>query len=105
MYPVGKPCPRPACSLIEDPQARALWETSFGADTEYVTFQTFDKKLIEPQFGAQASSRAFQAAIRYMVNFPADDMVTTYKWNLLTRLFGPFDQFIENFCKYVRNGC
>jgi len=34
---------------------------------------------------------------KYFIDFPHDNMVTTYKWDLLTHLFGPFDMFSASF--------
>jgi hypothetical protein len=52
--------------------------------------------VIEPEF-PEAKDESFQEHLHYFLNFPADDMLTVYKWNLLLRLFGPYDQFTYNF--------
>jgi len=101
MFPIGGGVV-PPLSVIEDLQARAIWARQCGADKYFVRFSHFEREVIVPQFGQCSSvskSADFQAFLRYMVNFPADDMVTVYKWNLLTRLFGPYEKFTENFSK------
>jgi len=42
-----------------------------------------------------------QSQLLFLLNFPQDDLMTVYKWNLLVEQFGPFDnlqEHLENFC-------
>jgi hypothetical protein len=98
MFPYDKPLPNPACSIIKDANARAMWTTIFGCNTEYVSYADFENRLLRsiPGVNQHAKPRTWKA-LKFLVNFPRDDLMTPYKWNVLIRLFGPIDSFFENF--------
>jgi len=93
--------PDPPSELIEDPTARLVWEKNVGRNAYYTTFNNFIKHVIEVEFPETRADPDFKDHLHYFVNFPADDMMTTYKWNLLIRLFGPYDDFAKNFRNIV----
>ncbi|KAL6069798.1 Villin headpiece domain containing protein [Balamuthia mandrillaris] len=100
MFPLesdAKPLPDPPSSLIEDARARQVWETQIGCLCHYTTFDHFVASIIKVEFPEAGENPEFIKYIKYFVNFPDDNMVTTYKWNLLIRLFGPYEQFAQNF--------
>lgn len=103
--PLGQPAAVSECPslLIHDPKARKLWEDAFGPFCSLVTFDTFLKEIVVArilQGRKWENDDHFQQSLRYFLNFPVDNVVTTYKWHTLIQLFGPFDQFVTNFCQY-----
>jgi hypothetical protein len=84
-------------SIITDAEARDMWIRSFG-DSYYITFdqliKTVNTELVED--GGEELTERMVKCLRYLVNFPADDMITTYKFNQLICLFGLHD-FRKNF--------
>eukprot|EP00010_Vexillifera_abyssalis_P008547 CAMPEP_0201548684 /NCGR_PEP_ID=MMETSP0173_2-20130828/5214_1 /ASSEMBLY_ACC=CAM_ASM_000268 /TAXON_ID=218659 /ORGANISM="Vexillifera sp., Strain DIVA3 564/2" /LENGTH=299 /DNA_ID=CAMNT_0047958135 /DNA_START=883 /DNA_END=1779 /DNA_ORIENTATION=+ len=91
-------------SIIQDDQARFMWEANFGTRRYCVPFEEFFERVLVgsgliPQ--NSFSSGRFKATLSYYINFPADDMITPYKWHLLVRLFGPTHQLVQNFTETV----
>lgn len=94
--------------VIQHAAAKAIWEEAFGPACWFVSFATFIRDIIERQFlsaGAPPAPpsldrKALVLFLRYFLNFPVDDMVTTYKWNALVQLFGPPHNFLSNFAAY-----
>ena len=84
-------------SIISNKAARAVWLKSFG-NVHYTTFDNLILMLnIEIiQTGGEKLSTDMKMYLRYLVNFPADDVITTYKFNQLVCLFG-LDDFEKNF--------
>jgi len=97
MFPLGKPAPEPT-SIIEDEKAKAVWELYAGKDKYSIPFSQFEQTIIAKEFGDNHDEK-FHQYLRFFLNFPADDIVTTYKWNLLIRLFGPYDKFVDTFTR------
>jgi len=97
MFPLGKPAPEPS-SIIEDAKAKAVWELYAGKDKYFIPFSQFEQSIIAKEFGDNHDEK-FHQYLKFFINFPADDIVTTYKWNLLIRLFGPYDKFVDTFSR------
>jgi len=87
--------------LITDSKARAVWNNKVGKDQHHCEFDKFYQEAICNAFPELASNHECHYYFSYFLNFPQDNMVTTYKWEVLTRLFGPYDNFMENFKTYV----
>eukprot|EP01087_Luapelamoeba_hula_P011569 TRINITY_DN3155_c1_g1_i3.p1 TRINITY_DN3155_c1_g1~~TRINITY_DN3155_c1_g1_i3.p1 ORF type:complete len:1055 (+),score=225.69 TRINITY_DN3155_c1_g1_i3:61-3225(+) len=87
--------------LITDPEARRIWSTYVGKKEFSCDFERFYSDVISIVFPEVARDDKCHHFFGFFLNFPRDDMVTTYKWEVLTRLFGPFGQFMINFRKYV----
>lgn len=106
MFPAGdaqQVVGRPSL-LIQDARAKTIWEEAFGPSCWFVSFATFIAEIVDKQFLNKAPESlnrdTFVLFLRYFLNFPVDDMVTTYKWNALMQLFGPPDAFLNNFSAY-----
>jgi len=97
MFPIGAIVS--PVSIISDAKARKLWEDNFGSE-HMVSFTKFLDMLSIAKIYNKNDKR-FLLFLRYFVNFPNDDNVTTYKWDLLIRLFGPFDSFLATFSLVV----
>jgi len=97
MFPLGIPAPEPTF-IIEDEKAKAVWELYAGKDKYCIPFSQFEQTIIAKEFGDNHDEK-FHQYLRFFLNFPADDIVTTYKWNLLIRLFGPYDKFVDTFTR------
>ena len=90
--------------IITDPAAKQIWEQSFGHYCYFVSFETFERDIVQKQIFTEnkvSDPVLFVKYLRYFLNFPSDNMVTTYKWNSLTTLFGPFREFARNFSTYA----
>ncbi|KAL6055970.1 Villin headpiece domain containing protein, variant 2 [Balamuthia mandrillaris] len=87
--------------LITDTRARLVWDSRIGRDKYHVDFETFYTDVICEVFPSITANHECHHYFSYFLNFPPDNMVTTYKWEVLTRLFGPFNEFVNNFQKYV----
>jgi hypothetical protein len=102
LFPLDKsPKNFPPSSLIEDSKAREAWESVFGSSLYFVSFSDFLQMLITQQIidPNARNFELFQMYLRYFINFPANDLITPYKWNWLVRLFGPCDSFFLNFTR------
>jgi len=90
--------------MIQDKDARNIWESHYGKNTYIVDFERFYSEVLLPEMELYAegvNDEQFRYYMRYFLNFPVDDTVTVSKWNLITRLFGPYKEFYSNFTKYV----
>ena len=102
LFPLEGP-PQPPLSLIADTESRFVWAKAFGENMPFVTFDKF-LGMLEAERIFERTSELYPRAVsylRYFVSFPSDDLITTFKWNQLTRLFGPFDNFVYNFQQIV----
>jgi CBL proto-oncogene N-terminus, EF hand-like domain len=106
MFPLSAPAAPPPrvlsapSALIRDAKAREVWEDAFGSHCHHVTFNRFLDEIVEQrllQSKGWTESESFVQFLRYFIHFPADNVVTTYKWDTLMRLFGPYDSFVVNF--------
>ena len=82
MFPLetaGQP-QQPPSHLIKDRDARALWEKFVGKDAYYADFTWFYDQVLIPTFPELRYDHRFRNAFQFFVNFPCDDMLTTYKW-------------------------
>eukprot|EP01087_Luapelamoeba_hula_P002142 TRINITY_DN1187_c1_g1_i1.p1 TRINITY_DN1187_c1_g1~~TRINITY_DN1187_c1_g1_i1.p1 ORF type:complete len:573 (+),score=119.12 TRINITY_DN1187_c1_g1_i1:562-2280(+) len=86
--------------IITDPQARAIWEKKVGRGKYFVDFEKFYEDVLLKEMGGRVDEN-FRYYMQFFLNFPKDDTVTVSKWNLLTRLFGPYEMFYCNFKNYV----
>jgi len=103
IFPIGK-AEFPPSKLIEDVRARRVWEDFVGEDKYFINFEEFFDLVIGQDLKrnfltAPSDKQRFKKFYSYFVNFPADNLMSTYKWNLLMKLFGPYDSFILNFSK------
>lgn len=89
--------------MIHDLQARQIWNTYVGQDKYFVDFERFYDDVLSKEIQKHMGSvnEEYKYYMKYFLNFPKDDTVTVSKWNLLTRLFGPYKHFFSNFTKYV----
>jgi hypothetical protein len=47
------------------------------------------------------SNLEFVQFLKLFINFPKDDIITTWKWNLMLVLFGPFDNWEKTFREFA----
>jgi hypothetical protein len=100
LFPLNS-SPYSPLSVITDEGARLVWARNFG-ESPFVSFEKFVHMLEgERVIPRGASEDRMGMFLRYFVNFPIDDAVTTFKWNQLVRLFGPLDHFANNFQQLV----
>lgn len=85
--------------MIQDPRARAIWDRYVGRDKYFVDFDRFYEDVLTQEM--EEVDENFRYNMQFFLNFPKDDTVTVSKWNLLTRLFGPYENFYQNFKTYV----
>lgn len=101
MFPVLSPNHQsqvPPSHIIQDEKARFVWEKFVGKNEYHANFSEFyDNVLLSVFPQLQHDSGRFRDIFRFFVNFPRDDMITTYKWAVIIDQFGPFDQFVHNF--------
>lgn len=81
--------------LVLDPGARFAWKSHFGELVLHVSWTDFWHAFF-PQ-----SSQRIVKAVKFLVNFPADNLVTLYKFDLLCRHFGPFSELERNIDVYA----
>jgi hypothetical protein len=86
--------------IISDSDAKSTWDFHFGTDVFLVSFHQFLEMLQNSNIFSP-ENRRFRLFLEYFVNFPCDDYVSTYKWDSLVRLFGPFRSFSTNFSDIV----
>jgi len=102
MFPIGK-VEFPPSKLIADQKAREVWEHYVGEDKYFINFDEFYDLVVSEEIKKIVSGpwdkKRFKQFYSYFVNFPDDSLMSTYKWNLLMKLFGPFDSFGLNFSK------
>eukprot|EP00027_Filamoeba_sp_ATCC50430_P008028 CAMPEP_0168548958 /NCGR_PEP_ID=MMETSP0413-20121227/4847_1 /TAXON_ID=136452 /ORGANISM="Filamoeba nolandi, Strain NC-AS-23-1" /LENGTH=377 /DNA_ID=CAMNT_0008579313 /DNA_START=229 /DNA_END=1362 /DNA_ORIENTATION=- len=85
--------------LIDLPEARAFWEENVG-QVYYTDFDDFCKRILPQVFPMMQYNEDFALYLEHFLNFPEDNLMTTCKWNNITRIFG-FKNFEEEFCKYA----
>jgi len=102
MYPIGETevVSSSPSLIISDLNARKLWEQSFGKHTHGVSYAQFLEMLQSANLIPSGNKR-FLLFLEYFVNFPSDDYVTTYQWDSLIRLFGPFPTFSLTFSEII----
>jgi hypothetical protein len=72
--------PDDASSIIKDESARAVWDKYVGRSVHCVNFSWFYEEVLLKRFPRFALDEVFRDTFRFFVNFPRDDMMTTYKW-------------------------
>jgi len=89
--------------LIRDVKAAVVWELAVGRTVPLCSYNYFMKNVLlkyfqssNPQIGNKMNS-----FFSYFLNFPRDNIITTFKWHVFISLFGPFDHFMDNFENYV----
>ena len=86
MFPVLSPEPQQLHNtlpshIIKDEKARYVWEKFVGKNQYHAKFTEFyDNVLLSVFPQLQHDSGRFRDIFRFFVNFPRDDMITTYKW-------------------------
>jgi len=88
-------------SIIKDESARIIWDKCVGPEVHAVNFDWFFEHVLICNFPRFANDVIFRDYFKFFVNFPRDDLMTTYKWAVIIDQFGPFDEFPENFQKYA----
>lgn len=88
---------------ITDPNAMAAWIEAFGAGVSMVPFDKFFDELIRPAFSEAVQNPRFVNRLRYHINFPRDDIVTTWRFQNLVSTFGPWNQLAINFTQFALN--
>jgi len=91
-------------SVIEDPDARLIWEKTFGASTISCNFELFYSKILQPRISCQCSPKNAQnmsSCLKFFLNFPKDDIITPYKWNILNCQWGPFPVLFQQIQEYA----
>jgi hypothetical protein len=100
LFPLEGPTPSPL-DVISDPLLRDIWKSYFG-EVHFINFEKFlymlDSEGIVPR--ESESYETIVKYLRYFLNFPSDDVITTFKFNHFSRLFGP-DNFSDNFQRIV----
>ena len=100
MFPLRGVNLQKASHLVTDPNARKTWSKYFGKRVAHVAWDTFCE-VLRNKFPSLSGNTRFFKRLRFFVNFPEDNLMTTYKWNLLIQLFGPYNSFEVNFRKYA----
>jgi F-box-like/CBL proto-oncogene N-terminus, EF hand-like domain len=101
MFPRGNLLEAPS-SMIDDSDARQLWLDTFGERCYSVSFDVFYERVIVALFSASSLQNAqLRQCLAYFVNFPRDDIISVYKFQLLIRLFGPLQLFADTFERTV----
>jgi F-box-like len=89
-------------ALIQDPLARRIWEQFVGADEHFTDFESFYDGVVLQLWPDAREHPTFERLFRFFVNFPADELMTAYKWDVIVSQFGPLPCFYANF---VRHAC
>jgi hypothetical protein len=96
----GVPDPR-VYEVIQDPEARDIWNNTIGRSKCFVHYDIFMDRIIAKQFPSAISNPRFSKYLRFLLNFPSSKIVTTYRFNALNSIFGPFKQLAVNFDHFV----
>jgi len=88
----------PRLAVIRDAGARDLWQERFGAP--WCRFADFCGWL-EGRLPPFLEPQRFRDFLAYFVDFPREDLVTTYRFQVLLSLFGPLDLLGQRFAAYV----
>eukprot|EP01127_Copromyxa_protea_P004683 TRINITY_DN14512_c0_g1_i1.p1 TRINITY_DN14512_c0_g1~~TRINITY_DN14512_c0_g1_i1.p1 ORF type:complete len:388 (-),score=38.12 TRINITY_DN14512_c0_g1_i1:156-1319(-) len=87
--------------MIQDTLGRSFWETQFG-NKNLVSYQEFENKLVG-QWRAKLNDdeeEKLRVVLGFLLNFPNDGIVTTYKWDVLLSQWGSFPNLLDNL-RYV----
>jgi len=89
-------------SVLQDSESRDLWAQKIGPKC-YCHFDDFYEKLLS-QIGTFKDVRdkgRFREHMKHYLNFPRDNLLTTYRFHVLVSLFGPLTAVALNFETYV----
>lgn len=102
LFPKNKKIPKPY-EVIDEIAARKHWVDGLGENTYFVGFQQLltmleSMKLFKPNVSGYSETVSL---LQYFVGYPADELITTYKWNQLIHLFGSSCMLYDNICKFA----
>ena len=93
------PCPNNLQKFtVTDQQALDLWNNAFGSQCVAVTFDNFVAHIVNQWQITLVDTNNFINHLSYIFS---DKIITTYKWDLLTKLFGPYQNLVECISKYA----
>jgi len=81
--------------LISDVEGRQMWRKHFGENTVFVSWKLFKMTIYSNR------PKNLRRAVKFLINFPADNLITIYKFDLLCRHFGPYPQLDRNINLYA----
>lgn len=86
---------RPAL-LIRESLGRKFWEREFGNDN-CVPFSLFEEKLfVHWNIAKREEKESLNRVLSFLLNFPQDNLVTTYKWDAFLGQWGSFTNLLDN---------
>eukprot|EP00727_Mastigamoeba_balamuthi_P001780 m51a1_g116 hypothetical protein (475) ;mRNA; f:356578-358700 len=101
LVPIDSASKTGTAELITDREARQNWEAIIGAGVCYAHFDVFYQRLVRKVWPDMAADDRFARHLSHYVNFPRDNILTTYRFNVLLSLFGPFRLLANNFQRFV----
>lgn len=84
---------------IHDNIAQHVWDTQFGKTCIVIEFKKFINVIVSTW--NNGTSEVFIKHIEYLFNFPKDDIITVYRFNLMSCLFGPYNNISDNLHNWV----
>lgn len=88
---------RPAL-LIKESLGRKFWENEFG-QSNVVPYELFQKKLFghwRPKIVDKNEKESLKIVLSFLLNFPKDELVTPFKWDVFLGQWGSFSNLLEN---------
>lgn len=90
----------PRLAVIADSEARAVWKQVVGSQC-HCHFDDFYRLVIVNSLPQVKDAVRFRQHLHHFLNFPKDDLMTTYRFHVLVSLFGPLQDVTRNFEHYV----
>lgn len=88
--------------LIDDEKARQVWEEFVGdSPRRFFPMALFYARVILPAFSEEATKIGFKEMFCYFMTFPVSTTISAFSWNVMIRLFGPYDDLATNFVSIV----
>lgn len=79
--------------IISDPDAKKFWDDNFPGRE---SIKMRELRALSPF----KEEPGIHPILEYLLNFPQDKVITQYKFNILTSIFGPWDNLIPSI-KYI----
>lgn len=84
---------------IDDPDAISLWQQHVGQTCPVMSFSKFINTIVVTW--ENGSDPLMHKYLAHLFNFPRDNLMTVYRFRVLNKLFGPYQQISQNFRKIV----
>jgi hypothetical protein len=105
LFPADGTLFTPIFSLhIDEPDAIDIWQQHVGQTCPVMSFSKFINTIV--MTWENGTDPLMHKYLAHLFNFPRDNLMTVYRFRVLNKLFGPYQQISQNFRTIVMTeGC